>query len=56
MRTPQDDLSILARNSIDTYSFVIACFMVVLFMGWKAACAAAVWSSKRLLDSKGKLA
>ena len=59
MRTPQDDLSMVVRNSIDTYSFVIVCAVGVLYVGWKAACAAISWTSSCLpaeLGRKGKLA
>jgi hypothetical protein len=57
MRTPQDDLPVLVRHSVDTYGVVLCALGVLIYTTWRAVCAAVAACNKRLHAhaSKGKL-
>lgn len=55
MRTPEDELCMLVRRSIDTYGFVLCCLGVLLYIVWRAVCGAVASCIKRVHASKGKL-
>ena len=55
LRSPVDDLNVFVRHSLDTYSFLLGCSGVLLYLAWQLINAAAL-SYRALLHRRAKVA